>query len=75
MSSLRHHAIFEFCENFLDGSDVEFSHLASCIPIQLGPTMQNKLFTSSFQAKFLKIRFTKLQANFLYASKFSFSPV
>ena len=29
-------------------------------PIQLVPTMQKKLFTSSFQAKFLKIRFTKV---------------
>ena len=29
------------------------------MPIELVPTMQKKLFTSSFQAKFLKIRFTK----------------
>ena len=29
-------------------------------PIQLVPTMQKKLFTSSFQAKFLKIWFTKV---------------
>ena len=31
-------------------------------PIQLVPTMQKKLFTSSFQAKFLKIGFTKVTA-------------
>ena len=29
-------------------------------PIQLVPTMQKKLFTSSFQAKFLKLWFTKV---------------
>ena len=29
-------------------------------PTQLFPTMQKKLFTSSFQAKFLKIRFLKV---------------
>ena len=32
-------------------------------PIQLGPTMQKKLFTLSFQPKFLKIRFTKVTAS------------
>ena len=31
-------------------------------PIQLVPTMQKKLFTSSFQPKFLKIWFTKVAA-------------
>ena len=32
-------------------------------PIQLVPTMQKKLFTLSFQPKFLKIRFTKVAAS------------
>ena len=36
------------------------SHSTRPQPIQLVPTMQKKLFMSSFQAKFLKIRFTKV---------------
>ena len=36
------------------------SHSTRPQPIQLAPTMQKKLFMSSFQAKFLKIRFTKV---------------
>ena len=36
------------------------SHSTQPQPIQLVPTMQNKLFMLSFQPKFLKIWFTKV---------------
>ena len=61
--------------------DVEFdipmcqSHSTRPQPIQLVLTMQKKLFMSSFQAKFLKIRFTKVTrhgsicANFFQTKK------
>merc|ERR1711994_561156 len=44
--------------------------------IQLVPTMQKKLFTSSFQAKFLKIRFTKFagRSSFLVCLQIFFFP-
>ena len=40
------------------------SHSTCPQPIPLVPTMQKKLFTSSFQPKFLKIRFTKVDRKF-----------
>ena len=45
-------------------------------PIQLVPTMQKKLFTLSFQQKFLKIRFTKVAGSrsFLMIQQFFSSP-
>ena len=45
-------------------------------PIQLVPTMQKKLFTSSFQAKFLKIWFTKFTdtSSFLVCQQNFFFP-
>ena len=45
-------------------------------PIQLVPTMQKKLFTSSFQVKFLKIRFTKFagRSSFLVCLQIFFFP-
>ena len=44
--------------------------------IQVVPTMQKKLFTSSFQAKFLKIRFLKVACtwSFLMYMQIFFSP-
>ena len=46
-------------------------------PIQLVPTMQKKLFTSSFQAKFLKIRYTKVAgtSSFLMCQQIFFFPI
>ena len=54
-----------FCWGFRDIKyDIPIcqSHSTRPHPIQLVPTMQNKLFTLSFQPKFLKIWFTKVTA-------------
>ena len=53
------------------------SHSTRPRPIQLVPTMQKKLLTSSFQAKFLKIRFTKVTctSSFLMYMQIFFFPL
>ena len=51
----------------VQGCQIWHSHSTWPQIIQLFPTMQKNLFTSSFQAKFLKIRFTKVPGtNFLF---------
>ena len=52
------------------------SHSTRPQPIQLVPTMQKMLFTSSFLAKFMKIRFTNVAgtSSFLYVPADFFFP-
>ena len=52
--------IFEKQGFMIRGSRMPSMTFPCVIPIQIVPTMQKRLFTSSFQAKFLKIWFKKI---------------